>query len=145
MFFNVELHFYTCVVIILAFIWYICDSLLLLICIYKWSCWSSHLLKLHLLTIDVTTIYGHCGVIWFVSLHLQWRAGTWRGRTCFRSCASKFVSGNILVVWTPSQSFYGRMASSDLVQPSSLTTVFGLSCEIQFSEFTSHSFFIGLG
>ena len=57
---------YTCIVIVLAVSWYICDLLLLLICIYKWSCWSSHLLH-HLLALTVDVTYYHircCGVIW---------------------------------------------------------------------------------
>ena len=55
---------YTCTVIVLAVSWYICDLLLLLICIYKWSCWSSHLFN-HLLALTVDVTYRHirhCGV-----------------------------------------------------------------------------------
>ena len=50
----------------LAVSWYICDLLLLLICIYKRSCWSSHLFY-HLLALTVDVTYYHircCGVIW---------------------------------------------------------------------------------
>ena len=57
---------YTCTVIVLAVSWYICDLLLLLICIYKRSCWSSHLFN-HLLALTVDVTYHHircCGVIW---------------------------------------------------------------------------------